>query len=151
MIEQNIYNFILQTFPKEIIEVDMVKSLLITKPIILLPKEKTAGNHLVYSVNIEGDISVDEKEYSLLFICSGAGIAEHIHSKNDAISEVYLALGKRYFSWRGKYYSRYSNLVGSSHGVDVEYVNRVILTEKTSEFKKYYNEDTNKLVKTRNN
>ncbi len=152
MTEQNIYSFILKNFPREIVEVDMVKSLLITKPIILLPKEKTTGNHMVYSVNIEGDISVDEKEYSILFICAGAGIAEHIHAKEDAISEVYFALGKRYFSWKGKHYSRYSNLVGSSHGVDIEDANRIILTEKTSEFKKYYNEaafnaSINKFVK----
>lgn len=140
MIEQDICNFILETFPKEVVEVDMLKALLITKPIVRLPKEKTTGNQLVFSVNIEGDISVDSKEYALLFICAGAGIAEHIHPLKDAISEVYLALGKEKFSWKGQIYHRYSNLVGCSHGIDIADTNRVILTEKTSEFKKYYSE-----------
>ena len=152
MIEQKICNFILETFPKEVVEVDMMKVLLFTRPIVKLPEEMTTGNHLVFIVNIEGDISVDDKEYDVLFVCAGAGIAAPAHKVEDAVSEVYLALGRNQFSWQGESYNRYSNLVGCSHGIDIADTNRVILIEKTSEFKKYYTElgsdiTRNKLIK----
>ena len=131
MLEQNEYNIILSNFPKETIKLDIVKSLLITRPIVKLDKEITTGNHRVYKVNISGDIEYDEKEQGMIFVCENAGIAEHLHSIEKGVYEIYKSLGKNKFSWKGITYDQYVCLLGESHGVDIAETNRVLLYEKS--------------------
>lgn len=104
-------------------------NILKTKEITLLPETITVGNHLVYKLNLDGDISTGREE-GILILTPGSGIKTHEHPVINKVPETYESLMQKEFQYLGIKYLTYTCSLGGFHGIDIEDELRLVNYQK---------------------